>query len=118
MVITSTDRVLPREEEEVQAQTDGTDGEGQEDDEDEESQPEVKIAEEMAEFEDIMVWGHEALQDGTDPYIKGIEEWIKFAEQVHTTPVIEHSNLLTPPDSFISFDREDDYGKFEIEGCF
>lgn len=70
IVISSTDRILPKE---TQA----------EDDEDAEEVPEVKIMEEQSEFEDIMVWGHEALPDDTtDPYMRGVQEWIAFADQV------------------------------------
>ena len=72
VVISSTDRILPKP---AQDPT--------EDEEDSEEVPEVMVMEEQSEFEDIMVWGHEALPDDTaDPYVKGIEEWIAFAEQV------------------------------------
>lgn len=43
----------------------------------------IGILEEQAEFDEILVWGHEALPDETsDPYVRGVEEWIAFAEQV------------------------------------
>lgn len=29
-----------------------------------------------------MVWGHDALPAGDDPFVKGVEEWIAFAEMV------------------------------------
>ena len=35
-----------------------------------------------ATFGEIMVWDHEAVPEGTDVYVKGIEEWIGFAEAV------------------------------------
>lgn len=35
-----------------------------------------------ATFEEIMVWDHEAVPEGADVYVKGIEEWIGFAEAV------------------------------------
>lgn len=54
-----------------------------EDDEDVEDEPEVEIMEEQSAFEDVMVWGHEAVpEDGADPFVRGMEEWIAFAEQV------------------------------------
>ena len=40
------------------------------------------VLEETGGFDDIMVWGHEALPEGEDPYVKGLEEWIGFAEKV------------------------------------
>lgn len=52
-------------------------------DEDDEDVIEESIMEEKADFEDIIVWGHEALPDeATDPYLRGIEEWVAFAEMV------------------------------------
>ena len=74
IVVTSTDRILPKE---VSAQ------ESIEDEEGVEEEPEVKVMEEQAMFDEIMVWGHEALPDETaDQYVRGMEEWIAFAEQV------------------------------------
>ena len=36
-----------------------------------------------AEFGEFMVWDHGQLPDGSsDPYMKGIQEWISFAETV------------------------------------
>lgn len=72
VVISSTDRILPK------SAQDPAEDEGES-----EEVPEVMVMEEQSEFEDIMVWGHEALPDDTaDPYVKGLEEWIAFAEQV------------------------------------
>lgn len=69
VVVSSTDRILPRP--------------AVEDDEDAEQEPEVKVSEEQSEFEHIMVWGHEAVpEDAADPYVKGIDEWVAFSEQV------------------------------------
>lgn len=54
------------------------------DKEDEEMSIEARKLVEEAEFEEIVVWGHEVLPaDLDDVYIKGIKEWIKFAEQVY-----------------------------------
>lgn len=73
VVLSSTDRILPKELSSVMV----------EDDQDTEETPEVKVMEEQSEFEDIMVWGHEALpEDTSDPYVRGIEEWIAFAREV------------------------------------
>ena len=39
--------------------------------------------EEFATFEDITVWGHETVPDDAEnPYARGIEEWIQFAQAV------------------------------------
>ncbi|KAI1149562.1 ribonuclease H2, subunit C [Nemania diffusa] len=38
-----------------------------------------------AAFGELMVWGHESTSDSTgDPYVRGIEEWIAFAEEIHS----------------------------------
>jgi len=51
--------------------------------EDEGRQEDVKITEEIATFEEIMVWGHDRSPDlQEDPYAKGIQEWMAFAEAV------------------------------------
>lgn len=44
---------------------------------------EVLIMEEKAEFEEVVVWGHEVLPDeGMDPYLMGMGEWVGMAEKV------------------------------------
>lgn len=58
-------------------------GDGQEDDlMPDEVQIDTKETVEKARFEEVVVWGHEALPDDDDPYVKGIEEWVAFAEAV------------------------------------
>jgi ribonuclease H2 subunit C len=71
VVLSATNDVLPNKEL-AKAETE----------EDEEEKPEVKIMEEQSAFDEIMVWGHEAVMDESDPYVRGLEEWIGFAEQV------------------------------------
>ncbi|KAI1132413.1 ribonuclease H2, subunit C [Nemania abortiva] len=46
-----------------------------------------------AAFDELVVWGHESTSDSTvDPYVRGMEEWIAFAEEIHsTTPGSEES---------------------------
>jgi ribonuclease H2 subunit C len=38
--------------------------------------------EQHATFTHVMVWDHEAVPAGDDVYVKGMEEWIDFAEAV------------------------------------
>lgn len=48
-----------------------------------ESQAEpVKILKEEANFDAITVWGHDRLPAADDSFLKGIEEWVAFAEAV------------------------------------
>lgn len=36
-----------------------------------------------AVFDEMMIWGHESMADAaSDPCVRGVEEWIKVAEQV------------------------------------
>ena len=49
-------------------------------------------------FDEFVVWGHESTADAaTDPYVRSIEEWVSFAEQVRRTPPSPHclSRVLT-----------------------
>lgn len=74
IVISSTDQKLPK--------TPQILGDKEELDEDEQLE-DVGILEGQAEFDEVMVWDHEALPDAsTDTYVRGVEEWIAFAEQV------------------------------------
>ena len=47
---------------------------------------EVKMLECQGTFDEVVVWGHEMLPDGEDVYVKGVEEWIGFAEAVCHAP--------------------------------
>jgi len=61
----------------------------EEDEEDEDQDmPETKAVEELATFDEVMVWGHESVAEAADdPYAKGIKEWVSFASAVCTFPV-------------------------------
>jgi len=61
----------------------------------------TRLAEHVSTFDEFLVWKHEALPDPVeDPYAKGIEEWISFAEavSVHMTNL---ATLLTDADTLI-----------------
>ena len=57
-----------------------------EDDEDGETETEksveVKTMDQKAKFEEVVVWGHELVPEEDDDYVKGVQEWISFAEAV------------------------------------
>lgn len=45
----------------------------------------VKVLEEKAFFDEVVVWDHETTTDeSVNPYGKGVEEWIAFAEKVQS----------------------------------
>ena len=59
------------------------DGDGMEGgDEEEDEVEEVKVMEQKAVFDEMVVWGHEVLPEDGDEYVKGVEEWIALAEAV------------------------------------
>ncbi|KAI0380405.1 ribonuclease H1 small subunit [Hypomontagnella monticulosa] len=40
-----------------------------------------------ATFNEVMIWNHESLADPSeDAHLRGVEEWISFAEQIHSYP--------------------------------
>lgn len=52
-------------------------------DEDEEHRIEETVSQEVATFDGVMVWDHGTMPDeSSDPYLRGVEEWISFAETV------------------------------------
>lgn len=57
----------------------GEGGNGEEEDEEEE---EAKVLEDVASFEELVIWGHEAMPEDDNAFVKGVEEWVKFAEAV------------------------------------
>lgn len=36
----------------------------------------------IAKFDEFVIWGHESTADSGDPYLRSIEEWVSFSEQV------------------------------------
>jgi len=46
-------------------------------------QPESGKLQVQAEFDEMVIWGHEATADvSADPYVRGLEEWLTLADQV------------------------------------
>lgn len=80
---------------------DGRRIEGLDEDDEEEEEEEDKggialelrpgILEEKARFAELIVWGHDELPGKGDVFVKGVEEWIAFAEAVcpHPRPSID-----------------------------
>lgn len=45
---------------------------------------EVSIAEQVGQFDEIVVWGHGGLVDESRHlYVRGLREWVGFAESMH-----------------------------------
>jgi ribonuclease H2 subunit C len=84
VIAKSTDRYLPQPTKSQDSPTYTAVDEDVEIADEEEEPPEpVNVLEETATFEDIIVWGHDILPTNEDPFVKGIEEWISFAEAIH-----------------------------------
>ncbi|KAK3202756.1 hypothetical protein GRF29_154g620837 [Pseudopithomyces chartarum] len=44
---------------------------------------EVKVAEQIGQFEEVIVWGHGGVVGEGDKFVRGLKEWIGFAEAMH-----------------------------------
>ncbi|RDW74682.1 ribonuclease H2 subunit C [Aspergillus mulundensis] len=72
VVVTHTDREMPTT---IGSETVSAEGERDEP---------IKVLEKQATFGDYMVWGHEMIPAADDSFVKGVEEWVKFAGVMHT----------------------------------
>ncbi|KAI1158374.1 ribonuclease H2, subunit C [Nemania serpens] len=58
-----------------------------------EDQLEVGAMQGKAAFDELMIWGHESTSDSSvDPYVRGMEEWIAFAEEIHSSKTESESS--------------------------
>ncbi|KAK8250199.1 ribonuclease H2, subunit C [Phyllosticta capitalensis] len=74
-LLSTTNRTLPKD----------TVQDGEEDDDDEDA--EIRVIDEVGQFDRVVVWGHESVPDeAEDPYSRGLTEWLSFAEAMHSQP--------------------------------
>jgi ribonuclease H2 subunit C len=59
------------------------------DDKEDAAEP-VMILEAVATFDEVTIWGHDQLPPVDDAFVKGIEEWIAFAEAIHSASATEN----------------------------
>ena len=45
-------------------------------------QEEVTVLDQVGSFENVIIWNHESMVHGNDAFVKGLVEWIGFAEAV------------------------------------
>ena len=50
--------------------------------EENEEEEECRVLKEVGSFDRVMIWDHEKVVEGDDPFVKGLSEWIRFAEAV------------------------------------
>lgn len=81
VVVTPTDKKLNTSERQDDRMVTGqrTDYEEEEDEDDE---PAATILESQGTFSNLIIWDHEKIPAADDPFVKGINEWIRFAEAV------------------------------------
>lgn len=48
----------------------------------EEEEEELDVLQEIGSFDEIILWGHESIAESDDAFVKGMGEWIRFAEAV------------------------------------
>ncbi|KAL8812700.1 MAG: hypothetical protein Q9223_000500 [Gallowayella weberi] len=60
-------------------------------DDDGDPEDEIRVLEEVTQFDELMVWGHEAIAESDDTFVKGVEEWVKFAGAMHAPGLDEES---------------------------
>lgn len=84
VVVQKTGEFLPPPvpERQAKARNLAYDDDGVDESEAEDEPSEVEILSRTAEFHGLAVWGHESVPTDEDPYVKGVEEWIAFAEKV------------------------------------
>lgn len=53
-------------------------------DEDEDAcEYELRSSEQVGEFDNMMIWGHETMAEADDVFLKGVSEWIRLAKLIH-----------------------------------
>lgn len=84
-ILTVTDKQLPQAKSQPQSHGDDEMEDVDEGNDQDESIPvEVKIAEQVGEFDEVVVWGHGGEVDGgQDMFVRGLKEWVGFAESMH-----------------------------------
>ncbi len=64
---------------------------GEEGEEGEEVEEEITVLKEVGSFDKMLIWNHESMVDGDDAFVKGLSEWVGFAEAVsHMFEICEH----------------------------
>ncbi|KAH9874353.1 hypothetical protein IAQ61_003542 [Plenodomus lingam] len=82
-VLHLTGRQLPPTRRQPQEQRHG-DESGGEDAEEEDMDVQLGVADQVGEFDELVVWGHGApVEESRDAYVRGLEEWVGFAESMH-----------------------------------
>jgi ribonuclease H2 subunit C len=83
-VLHVTDKQLPHFQSPSRSPSQPADEDGDEEVGEESIPVEVKIAEQVGTFEQVVVWGHGGEVHGAhDMFVRGMTEWVGFAESIH-----------------------------------
>ena len=55
------------------------------DEEDEEKAEPVRVLENVSDIKQVIVWDHDQQPAADDPFRKGVEEWLSFADAIHNS---------------------------------
>lgn len=71
----------------------------------EEEQEEVTVLNEVGLFDKMVIWNHESVIDGDDAFVKGLGEWIGFAQAVsHAFPTRTQRHIYNIADTICRVD--------------
>jgi ribonuclease H2 subunit C len=80
-----TDKPAPQTRPQPREHAQSLDDDDDDEEEMEQDRPEeVMMAEQVGEFDEVVVWGHGGTVDGeSDMFVRGVREWVGFAESMH-----------------------------------
>ncbi|KAF3003509.1 hypothetical protein E8E13_004942 [Curvularia kusanoi] len=84
VVLQITEKIAPQQPQTSHSTQSHTEEDGDEDDDDALPHEEVRIAEQLGRFDEVVVWGHGgAVEETGDEFVRGVREWIGFAGGMH-----------------------------------
>ena len=94
VLVKTTDKLVTSSSTDPEHKEDSKQAGSDEDEGDDEEQEEpTKIMEEVAQFDEMQIWGHETMPAEDDIYVRGMEEWIGFAEAMHSYDLVEPGKM-------------------------
>ena len=74
--------VIVKEAEKEKTTLEGIEKRISESEDEQNDQEEMTVLDEVGSFVKILIWNHETMVDGDDAFVKGLNEWLGFAEAV------------------------------------
>lgn len=89
-ILNVTDKALPTPPNAKRREDDDDDGDEEAEEDAEMDTEEIKIAEHIGSFDEIMIWEHGGKVDvENSAFVRGLSEWIGFAEGMHCDEEVE-----------------------------